>query len=450
MNLFSMRIYKAIIFIIFFIAPFTLHAADEQPPLQAVFVSGSPLSAMQQITIPIPEELGNEWDVIAIDRTLFFTATQGSIYAWNLDEKTSKTFPTYGKGFDNPITLTACQKQDSTFIAAVPSYGNAHVLTFVPLGKHLNPGFFFASTQKAFRTITCVDINNDRNDELVIGERLGNRLTITILNFTDGKPIQTFTVNDWGPFDFELNRIDLGGDGIDEILIGSGGLRNPEIRIYRVDGSLINSFMAFTNEFKGGIHVQSGDLDQDGKEELIIGSGPGSGQLRVLDGYGNEKATNKFFPLGTNFRGGVIPLKVNDEILALQSSQPIGDSSFSKSISINTSDQTLSVLAYGYLFASFPISTGTWDYPTPLGNHTIINKIPRAYSRRWGLFMPWWMAIVPSGTYGIHELPEWPNGTKEGEDHLGSRRSHGCIRVGIGVAKALYDWTPIGTLVTVK
>ncbi|MFA4873061.1 MAG: L,D-transpeptidase family protein [Patescibacteria group bacterium] len=445
-----MRIYKVIIFIIVFATPFTLHAEDVQQPLQAVFVSSSSLSALQRITVPIPEGLGNEWDVTAIDRTLFFTATHGNIYAWSLDEKTFSTFPTYGKGFDNPIAYTACRKQNSTFIAVVPSYGNAHVLTFAPSGRLLNPGFFFASKPKSYRTITCVDINNDQNDELVIGERIGSALTITILNFIDGKPIQTFNINDWGPFDFELNRIDLGGDGIDEILIGSGGLRDPEIRIYRSDGSLINSLMAFPNEFKGGIYVQSGDLDYDGKEELIVGSGPGSGQLRVLDGFGNEKMTNKFFPLGANFRGGVIPLKVNDEIIALQSSRLIEDSSLSKSISINTTDQTLSVLAYGYLFASFPISTGTWDYPTPLGNHKVINKIPRAYSRRWGLFMPWWMAIVPSGTYGIHELPEWPNGTKEGEDHLGSRRSHGCIRVGVGVAKALYDWTPIGTPIIVK
>src|SRR3989338_6370504 len=450
MNLFSMRIYKIIIIIIVFASPFALLAAGEFQPLLAVFISGSPLSANQQIAIPVPQGFENDWHAVAIDRTMFFTVKQGNIHAWSLDTKKFDSFSTYGEEFDKPIAITACRKQSSTFITVVPSYGNAHVLTFAPSGRQLNPGFFFASTQKAIRAITCADINNDENDELVIGERVGSALTMTILNFIDGEMIQTFNIKDWGPFDFELNRIDLGGDGIDEIFIGSGGMRDPEIRIYRGDGSLINSFAVFPNEFKGGIHIQSGDLDQDGKEELIVGSGPGSGQLRVLDGYGNEKITNKFFPLGTSFRGGLIPLMTHGEIIALQSSQLIGDSSLSKSISINTSDQTLSALEYGYAFASFPISTGTWDYPTPLGNHAVINKIPRAYSRRWGLYMPWWMAIVPSGTYGIHELPEWPNGAKEGEEHLGSRRSHGCIRVGVGAAKALYDWTSIGTPLTVK
>lgn len=445
-----MRIYKYIFFVIVFLAPSALYAADEQQPLQAAFVSGSPLNATQSISLLAPLELKNYWQTIAIDRTLFFTATQGNIYAWSLDEKTFSTFPTYGKKFNNLIAFTACRKQNSTFIATMPAYGNAHVLTFTPAGKQLNPGFFFASKPKSYRTITCADINNNQNDELVIGERIGGALTITILDFINGKLVKTFHVNDWGPFDFNLSRVDLGGDGIDEIVIGSGGLRDPEIRIYRSDGSVINSFSAFPNEFKGGINVQSSDFDHDGKEELIVGSGPGSGQLRILDGYGYEKATNKFFPLGINFRGGIVPLIVNGEILALQSSQLIADSTHSKSISINTSNQTLSVLAYGYPFASFPISTGTWDYPTPLGKHTIANKIPRAYSRRWGLYMPWWMAIVPSGTYGIHELPEWPNGTKEGEDHLGTRRSHGCIRVGVGAAKALYDWAPIGTPITVR
>ncbi|MCK4554035.1 L,D-transpeptidase, partial [Candidatus Parcubacteria bacterium] len=64
----------------------------------------------------------------------------------------------------------------------------------------------------------------------------------------------------------------------------------------------------------------------------------------------------------------------------------------------------------------------------------------------WGLWMPWWMSLQ-SGYFGIHELPEWPDGSKEGEDHLGKPVSHGCIRLGIGPAEFLYNWAEIGTQV---
>ena len=35
------------------------------------------------------------------------------------------------------------------------------------------------------------------------------------------------------------------------------------------------------------------------------------------------------------------------------------------------------------------------------------------------------------------------------ESHLGKPASHGCVRLGIGPAKELYDWAPIGTRVVV-
>ena len=59
--------------------------------------------------------------------------------------------------------------------------------------------------------------------------------------------------------------------------------------------------------------------------------------------------------------------------------------------------------------------------------------------------MPYWMAITATGKYGIHELPVWPNGYREGEDHLGRPVSHGCIRLGLDSAKFMYEWSNIGT-----
>ena len=49
--------------------------------------------------------------------------------------------------------------------------------------------------------------------------------------------------------------------------------------------------------------------------------------------------------------------------------------------------------------------------------------------------------------HGIHELPEWPSGYKEGEAHLGIPVSHGCVRLGVGPAETMYHWAPIGTIV---
>lgn len=91
------------------------------------------------------------------------------------------------------------------------------------------------------------------------------------------------------------------------------------------------------------------------------------------------------------------------------------------------------------------VSTGKWSMPTPVGTRYIDGKSDRAYSAKYDLYMPYWNSI--GGGYGIHELPEWANGYKEGESHLGTPVSHGCIRLGVGAAGFVYDWAPIGTAV---
>lgn len=120
-----------------------------------------------------------------------------------------------------------------------------------------------------------------------------------------------------------------------------------------------------------------------------------------------------------------------------------------KYIDINRATQIMSIFEDGKLLDSFLISSGKRGMDTPKGEFQIRNKFPRAWSKVYKLYMPFWMAIVPSGKYGIHELPEWPGGYKEGANHLGTPVSHGCVRLGVGPAETVYNWAEIGTPVVI-
>lgn len=113
-----------------------------------------------------------------------------------------------------------------------------------------------------------------------------------------------------------------------------------------------------------------------------------------------------------------------------------------KYIDIDLTKQLMTIFEGVNQMGQYIISSGKASMPTPTGTRTIINKDPRAWSNKYGLWMPWWMGI--GGDYGIHELPEWPNGYKEGESHLGTPVSHGCVRLGIGAAQTVYNWAEIG------
>lgn len=128
-------------------------------------------------------------------------------------------------------------------------------------------------------------------------------------------------------------------------------------------------------------------------------------------------------------------------------SQPV---KLEKWIEINLERQRLAYYTGSYQIAEHPISGGKKGWPTPKGTFKILNKHPRAWSRSASLWMPWWMAFAGGGKYGIHELPEWPNGRKEGVKSLGKPASHGCVRLGTGPAKNLYDWAAVGTRVVVR
>ena len=115
-----------------------------------------------------------------------------------------------------------------------------------------------------------------------------------------------------------------------------------------------------------------------------------------------------------------------------------------KYVEVNLATQKMYLIIGADLQKSYTVSTGKWSTPTPVGVFNIHGKIKRAYSASYGLYMPYWQNFL-GGEYGLHELPEWPNGYKEGANHLGTPVSHGCVRLGVGAAEEVYNWTEDGT-----
>ncbi len=114
-----------------------------------------------------------------------------------------------------------------------------------------------------------------------------------------------------------------------------------------------------------------------------------------------------------------------------------------KYIDVSIKDQVMTLFENGEMVNQFLISSGKYGMPTPLGTFSVKRKETNHWSTSYGLWMPYSMQFY--GPYYIHELPYWPSGYREGEDHLGIRVSHGCIRLGIGVAKFVFDWSEVGT-----
>jgi hypothetical protein len=204
-----------------------------------------------------------------------------------------------------------------------------------------------------------------------------------------------------------------------------------------------------------GTDPDKSDTDKDGHldgEETRNGWDPlGKDRLKELD-YDQDRLTNRLELLF-----GSDPMQPDTdkdghldgaEVFAAFSPTSTEQTPLQKSLRINVKTQRIEKLVNGIAIEFFPISSGKASTPTPLGEFKVLNKSPKAWSRMAGLWMPYWMGFTGRG-HGIHELPIWPSGYREGSNHLGRPVSHGCVRLGIGTAENLYDWTPVGTVVQV-
>jgi hypothetical protein len=99
---------------------------------------------------------------------------------------------------------------------------------------------------------------------------------------------------------------DVDGDGAKEIVVGAGPGKRPHIQIYsKITKKLISHFFAFDKNFKGGVRVTTGDINGDGKDEIIVGAGPGGGANVRLFNFQGKYLNWHIFPFGQDFKGGV-------------------------------------------------------------------------------------------------------------------------------------------------
>ena len=107
-------------------------------------------------------------------------------------------------------------------------------------------------------------------------------------------------------------RGDINNDGVDEIITANGPSSSGYVSVYSSTGELMFSEAPYGPNFKGGIFVAAGDLDGDGRDEIITGAGPGGGpHVRTFEyQYATQspaslKPTAGFYAFASTFTGGV-------------------------------------------------------------------------------------------------------------------------------------------------
>lgn len=171
-------------------------------------------------------------------------------------------------------------------------------------GKVLKNFKAYSDTNPNNVSLAAGNLLGDYENELVVGAGKGNEPWVKIFNRQGIELTRFYAFSKVFRGGVKVAVADLDGDGKIEVIVTPGVGLNPEVRIFSVDGKLKNKFNVFQPSFHGGISVAAGDVDGDGKSEIVVATGPGiSSQIAIYSGEGKLKS--QFHVYDKNFTKGV-------------------------------------------------------------------------------------------------------------------------------------------------
>jgi hypothetical protein len=147
------------------------------------------------------------------------------------------------------------------------------------------PGLFQGGVR-----VALADVNGDRRPELITAPGPGMEPEISVFSqqYVNGRD----RGNRLGHFlAFEpsfrggatVAAGDVDGDAHNDIVVGAGKGRVAEVRAFDAAGKQLFGFIPFGDGYAGGVTVATGDLNGDGRSEIVVGTLAAPGRIRVFD-----------------------------------------------------------------------------------------------------------------------------------------------------------------------
>ena len=193
-------------------------------------------------------------------------------------------------------------------IITVPGPGGGpHVRIFNEAGQVKRQFFADALHDRGGLSVALGNLDGDDNNEIIIGLGMNRDPIVKVFN-AQAKLTAAFYV---------LPKSYQGGVNVaaaslygrsskqrDSLIIAPAGNFRPVVRIFDNLGRMHKEFLAYGENWRGGINIAAGDISNDGIAEIITGVKAGATpHVRVFERDGS--LVSSFFAYADDFKGGV-------------------------------------------------------------------------------------------------------------------------------------------------
>jgi RHS repeat-associated protein len=145
--------------------------------------------------------------------------------------------------------------------------------------------------------VAAGDVDNDGKSEIITAPGAGGNGQVWAWENTNTPENPTWvtvgsSITPYGSFTGAINVAagDVDGDGKADIITGAGPGGGPDVEIWSgANGANLGGFFAYETNFAGGVDVAAGDIDGDGKAEIITTPGQGrAADIKVFKYTGTQ------------------------------------------------------------------------------------------------------------------------------------------------------------------
>ena len=189
--------------------------------------------------------------------------------------------------------------------------GNGHVVVYDGVTFNVLASFYSFPGYQGAVNISAGDIQGDGKADVVVGVAGYGASHVKAFGTDVVTPVVSFIAYPGYYGGVTVGCGDVTGDGKAEIVTGTMGGTTPHVVVFAVNSGIassIYSFYAFDQTYAGSVNVAVADLNGDAKSEIICGSGPRSASTVVVFKMlpdGRPEVVRSFFPFGGVYLGGV-------------------------------------------------------------------------------------------------------------------------------------------------